>query len=169
MKTLNTLFVGVLLTVFSSVAMANNQTKLNVVKQAYGEAIKCMNNDCKGDPVKKYMDNGLKNAIAHSQQYGYLVETTGIPDHACATNESYRWLLGYLQDTPSGGFKMSQFKFTALNNGRVQATFVGAKGGFSSFKVQVALTCSGNTCKISDIYSNGSSAKQTLNQCHLEQ
>lgn len=94
MKILNTLFVGVLLTVFSSVAMANNQTKLNVVKQAYGEAIKCNNrDDCQGDPVKKYMDNGLKNAIAHSQQYGYLVEVTDDPEHPCTYNLGYRELL----------------------------------------------------------------------------
>lgn len=167
MKILNTLFVGVLLTVFSSVAMANNQTKINVVKQAYGEAIKCKNrDDCQGDPVKKYMDNGLKNAIAHSQQYGYLVDFDF--EHPCAFNRGYRELLDWMPDVPMGGLKMSQFKFTTLNNGRIQVAFTGTQG-WSNFKVQVALSCSGNVCKISDIYRDGTSFKKSLNQCHLEQ
>ena len=49
-----------LLALSANSAMANTQTKLNVVKQAYGEAVRCMNNDCNSDPVKKYMDNRLK-------------------------------------------------------------------------------------------------------------
>lgn len=168
---------------FSSTAIANNQNqaKINVVKQAATQAIKCYkDNDNKlnchsrnksyttSDPLYKFSDNSLKSAIRHAHKYKYLA-SDDYSDHPC---DEWRFGSRLLFGVLAGGIdfgnpKISQFKFTNLSNGKVRVNYLGNT-------TDVSLTCSGNSCLISDIsgYKTDSdirvpSFKNRLSQCHL--
>ncbi|OPH34330.1 hypothetical protein [Moraxella lacunata] len=172
MKKFITATLALCLVSFSGTAMANNQAKLNTVKQLYRDALRCRNSEygCRTDPVWSFGNESLRNAISHAHSYSYLAIDD--PMHPCGD-----WDLGYValvdwsQDRPDSGWKMNQFTFTPLKNGNIRANFKGYKdsvSNFGKFSVDIALTCKGSECKVSDIYNRGESFKRYLNQCHLK-
>lgn len=169
MKKLITPILALCLVSFSGTAMANNQARLNFVKKLYKDSIQCRNSEygCSTDPVWRFGNESLRNAISHAYSYSYLAIDD--PVHPCGDWDlGYVALLDWSQDEPRGGFKMSQFTFTPLKNGNIRANFKGAGSGFPKFHVDIALTCKGGECKVSDIYNRGESFKRYLNQCHLK-
>lgn len=167
MKKLIGMALMVSLASFSSTAMANNQTKLNFIKKVYTDSIKCHNSEygCDIDPVWMNANESLRRAITHARKHT-PIDIEG--DHPCHYNKGSHALLNWGQDIPGAGYKINQFNFTFLKNGNIRANYKG-KTGYGSFRVDIALTCKGNECKISDIYNNGDSFKTYLNQCHLHQ
>lgn len=68
----------------SQQALANNTAKIHFVKQAYKDAIYChntrtQNNSCStnNDPIYKYVNQGLRNAVDLASEQRVLMARTG--------------------------------------------------------------------------------------------
>ena len=160
----------IMLLSISTTALANNQEKINLVKKVYQHSIKCFNSDygCSTTPVWVHADRSLKAAMSHASEHQYLADTTGDPEHPCVNGDfAHHALLGWAQDSPHGGFKISHFQFSVLKNGNVRATQKKINQGFPGFSVDIKLTRSNNTYEISDIYFGGDSLCHLTIVCHI--
>lgn len=109
----------------SNVAWANNQAKIATVKKVYSMALNEANRQ---DPLYVYGDKSLRQAL---------------------TQGSYECIgANLVVQGQDFDFKASSVKYTVLQNGRVRASF---KNFGTPSRVDYTLTCSGNSCKISDV------------------
>ena len=129
----------------SNVAWANNQAKIATVKKVYSMAL---NDAIHQDPLYTYGDKSLRQAWNNIDAEKY---------YECVADYN---LVVQGQDFD---FKASSVKYTVLQNGRVRASF---KNFGTPSRVDYTLTCSGNSCKISDISdADISSLKKKLLAC----
>lgn len=167
MKKLIGMALMVSLASFSSTAMANNQAKLDVVRKTYNQAIKCYGRDCSVDPVYKNADASYKKALDHAR-FMY----TNYPDEygelSTCTEDSYVSSILASQGGVdlSGLLKQKDFKYSVLKNGNVRVKNPKIWGKYAT---DIKLSCSGNSCKISDVIDpdslNRSSHKQLMSRC----
>lgn len=165
MKKLIGMVLMVSLASFSSTAMANNQAKLDVVKKTYNQAIKCYGRDCSVDPVYKNADASYKKALDHARfiSESYPDEYGGL---STCTDDGYVSSILRSQGGVdlSGLLKQKDFKYSVLKNGNVR---VKNPKIWDKHHIDIKLSCSGNSCKISDVIdpNNWSSHKQLMSRC----
>lgn len=124
----------------SNGAWANNQAKIATVKKVYSMALNEANRQ---SPLYVYGDKSLRQALTQDG------------DDCIGANPVVQG-----QDFD---FKASSVKYTVLQNGRIRASF---KNFGVPSRVDYTLTCSGNTCKISDVSDKDvSSYKKALLAC----
>ena len=132
--------------------------KVKTVKNMYNAAIKSSISEQDLDTLStlfKYSDKTLQNAIA-------LSRVNRMSDDSMGFSECYS-AYETLIINPSNGFAIQEaqsINYKVLNNGKVRASvkYTSEYTGLKDF----SLTCSGNSCKITDVFdSNGSSGMRS--------
>lgn len=140
-------------------ALANSTSlKVKTVKDMCNTAIKASVDGQDLDTLDslfKYSDKDLQNAIA-------LSKVSRMSDDSMGFSECYS-AYETLIINPSNGFAIQEaqsINYKVLNNGKVRASvkYTSEYTGLKDF----SLTCSGNSCKITDVFdSDGSSGMRS--------
>lgn len=126
-------------------AADSSNAKLNTVKQMYQYHIKTGGEK---NTLGQFADSGLKQALKQMNQYNkkHPGELSCIEEDPMTNSQD-----------PQAALRGRQPKLSLLPSGQVKASM-------ASGKVTYSLSCAGNQCKVSDVFSSGGSLKQQIHQ-----